>query len=207
MPGVALAYLLARREFPGKWFVDLIVHLPLVLPPVVIGYLLLVVFGRQGFIGHWLDVNAGLALAFRWEGAALAAAVPAFPLLVRSVRVAFELADPDLEAAARTLGASPWRTFARVTLPLAWTGILTGALLAFTRALGEFGATITFAANIAGETRTLPLAIYTFLQIPGGEAAAARLALLSILVAALTLLAGELLSARARRRKWGRDGI
>ena len=199
LPGVAVAYLLARREFPGKWLLDAAVHLPLILPPVVTGYLLLLLLGREGWVGSVL-YSMGIELAFRREGAVLAAALPGFPLLVRSARIGFEMIDPGLEGAARTLGTSALRTFTRVTIPLAWTGIVAGILLAFARSLGEFGATITFAANIAGETRTLPLAIHTYLQIPGGEAAALRLTLIAIALAVGALLIGELLQRRARAR-------
>lgn len=201
VPGIAVAYVLARRAFPGKWLADVLVHLPLVLPPVVTGYLLLLLFGRSAAIGGWLYRTTGWQLAFHWQGAALAAAVTGFPLLVRAARIAFELVDPELEAAARSLGASRWRTFFRITLPLAWNGVLTGAILAFARGLGEFGATITFAANIAGETRTLPLAIYTSLQIPGAESSALRLALLSLAFAGAALLLGEILNHRARAKR------
>ena len=188
--GVALGWLLARREFPGRTLVETALSLPLVLPPVVTGYFLLVVLGNQGFLGK-VFADLGLPLAFTWRGAAIASGVLAFPLMVRTIQVAVAAVDPGLERAARSLGASPARVFFSITLPLARSGILAGAILAFARSVGEFGATITFVGNIPGETRTLPLAIYTLLQTPGGEAAAARLGLLSALLAASALLLGE----------------
>jgi len=203
--GVALAWLLARRDFPGKSLFDALIHLPLVLPPVVVGYFLLLLFGRRGFIGAPLDEYLGISFAFRWTGAALACAVMGLPLLVRAVRQAFDAVDPGLEAAAATLGASPAWVFATVTLPLVLPGLLTGMLLAFARSLGEFGATITFVSNIPGETQTLPLAIYTFTQVPGGDAQAMRLCILSILLSLAALMASELLLRRANARASGRD--
>ena len=203
--GVALAWLLARRDFPGKSLFDALIHLPLVLPPVVVGYFLLLLFGRRGFIGAPLDEYLGISFAFRWTGAALACAVMGLPLLVRAVRQAFDAVDPGLEAAAATLGASPAWVFATVTLPLVLPGLLTGMLLAFARSLGEFGATITFVSNIPGETQTLPLAIYTFTQVPGGDAQAMRLCILSILLSLVALMASELLLRRANARASGRD--
>jgi len=164
--GILLAWILARQPFPGKSLLDGLVHLPLVLPPVAIGYLLLVLLGRRGIIGAWLYENLGITLAFTWKGAALAAAVMAFPLLVRAVRLSFEGVDQKLESAARTLGAGPVRVFFTVTLPLVTPGIIAGFILAFARSLGEFGATITFVSNIRGETQTLPLALYTLAQVP-----------------------------------------
>lgn len=204
-PGIAIAWLLARYEFRGKALLDGLVHLPLVLPPVVIGYLLLVALGRQGWLGRWLHELFGLTLPFTWQGAAVASGVMAFPLLVRAVRLSFEAIDPKLEAAASTLGASRWRIFVTITLPLSIPGLLTGTLLAFARALSEFGATITFASNIPGETRTLPLALYTLIQSPGREAAAARLCILAIIIAMLSLLISEWLSRQARNRLRERD--
>lgn len=192
--GVAVGWILARKRFRGRLLLDALVYLPLVLPPVVTGYALLWALSPRGPLG-WLDV------AFTWRAAALASAVVAFPLLVRAVRLGFEAVDPGLEEAALTLGASPWRTFWRVTLPLAWPGVLSGALLAFGRSLGEFGATITFAGNIEGQTRTLPLAIYTALQTPGGREQATTLAWVSVGLALGTLVAGE---ALARRLRWRR---
>ena len=203
--GVALAWLLARRDFPGKSLFDALIHLPLVLPPVVVGYFLLLLFGRRGFIGAPLDEYLGISFAFRWTGAALACAVMGLPLLVRAVRQGFDAVDPGLEAAAATLGASPAWVFATVTLPLVLPGLLTGMLLAFARSLGEFGATITFVSNIPGETQTLPLAIYTFTQVPGGDAQAMRLCILSILLSLAALMASELLLRRANARASGRD--
>ena len=203
--GVALAWLLARRDFPGKSLFDALIHLPLVLPPVVVGYFLLLLFGRRGFIGAPLDEYLGISFAFRWTGAALACAVMGLPLLVRAVRQGFDAVDPGLEAAAATLGASPAWVFATVTLPLVLPGLLTGMLLAFARSLGEFGATITFVSNIPGETQTLPLAIYTFTQVPGGDAQAMRLCILSILLSLVALMASELLLRRANARASGRD--
>ncbi|GAA5179474.1 MULTISPECIES: molybdate ABC transporter permease subunit [Halomonadaceae] len=206
LPGIALAWLLARRDFRGKALLDGMLHLPLVLPPVVVGYLLLLSLGRQGWLGQWLDRLFGISLPFTWQGAAIAGGIMAFPLLVRAVRLSLEAVDPKLEAAASTLGANRWRVLATITLPLALPGVITGTLLAFARALSEFGATMTFAANIPGETRTLPLALYSLIQTPGQEAAAARLSVLSIAIAMLALLASEWLARRARRRISERDG-
>jgi molybdate transport system permease protein len=202
---VALAWLLSRRRFPGKALLDALVHLPLVLPPVVVGYLLLVLFGRRGPLGAPLEAYLGISFAFRWTGAALACAVMGFPLLVRAVRQSLDAVDRRLEAAAATLGAPPAWVFASVTLPLILPGILTGVLLSFARSLGEFGATITFVSNIPGETQTLPLAIYAFTQVPGGDAQAMRLCVLSILLSLGALLASELLLRRATARAAGRD--
>ena len=202
---VALAWLLSRRDFPGKSLFDAMVHLPLVLPPVVVGYFLLVLFGRRGVIGAFLDEYLGVTFAFRWTGAALACAVMGLPLLVRAVRQSLDAVDRGLEAAAATLGASPAWVFATVTLPLILPGILTGMLLSFARSLGEFGAPITFVSNIPGETQTLPLAIYTFTQVPGGDAQAMRLCILSILLSLAALMASEVLLRRATVRAAGRD--
>ena len=192
------AWVLARRRFPGKVLFDGIVHLPLVMPPVVVGYLLLVVFGNRGAIGGWLNNNLGISFAFSAAGASLATAVMSFPLMVRAIRLAIENIDPGLEAAARTLGAGPLDRFMTITLPLMLPGVVSGAVIAFAAALGEFGAVITFVSNIPGETQTLPLAIYSALQTPGGEIAAARLAILSITLALLALLLAEWLSRRVR---------
>jgi molybdate transport system permease protein len=189
-PAIAIAFVLARKDFRGKTLFDAIVHLPLVLPPVVVGYALLILMGTQGPVGSVLE-KLGIVLVFRWTGAALAAAIMGFPLLVRAIRLSIEAVDPRLELAARTLGASKARVFFTVTLPLSMAGLATGALLAFARALGEFGATITFVSNIPGETRTLPLAIYTFTQVPGGEAAALRLSVLSVLLSLGALAVSE----------------
>lgn len=199
--GIVLAWLLARRHFPGKMLLDGLVHLPLVVPPVVIGYLLLVLMGRQGAIGAWLFETFGISFAFSWRGAALAAGVMAFPLMVRAMRLSFEAVDPKLEEAARTLGAGPLWVFVSVTLPLAVPGILTGAILAFARSIGEFGATITFVSNIPGETRTLPLALYTLVQTPGGEAGALRLVIISVVLAFAALIGSEVLARRLKRRE------
>jgi len=195
---IGVAFVLARKDFPGKTLFDAVVHLPLVLPPVVVGFVLLVLFGTQGPIGSLLE-PLGIVFAFRWTGAALAAAIMGFPLLVRAVRLAIESVDPRLELAARTLGASRTRVFFTVTLPLAASGVVTGALLAFARALGEFGATITFVSNIPGETRTLPLAIYTATQVPNGDAEALRLSIISILVSLGALALSEWMVRRHKR--------
>lgn len=200
---IALAWVLARKEFWGKSALNSIIHLPLVLPPVVTGYLLLVTFGKHGVIGGFLERTFGLVFAFRWTGAALAAAVMALPLMVRAIRISMEAIDQRLEGAAATLGASPLRVFATVTLPLAIPGILAGLIITFVKALGEFGATITFVSNIPGETQTLALSIYSFLQAPGGDAAAWRLILISIALAFAALLASEILAVRLARRMDG----
>jgi len=201
------AHVLARREFPGKSLFDAVVHLPLVLPPVVVGYSLLLLLGRRGPLGTLLEEWFGLVVAFRWSGAAIACAVMSFPLMVRAMRMSMEAIDPKLEAAARTLGAGSTGVFMTITLPLALPGILTGILLAFARSLGEFGATITFVSNIPGETQTLPLAIYALWQVPGGEAAAQRLCVLSIILSLAALLASEVLLRRANRRVLGYDAV
>ncbi|MBT2135750.1 molybdate ABC transporter permease subunit [Croceibacterium sp. LX-88] len=193
----ALAWLLARRRFPGRILLDAVVHLPLVVPPVVTGWILLVLFGRNGPIGAWLESQFGLVLVFRWSGAALAAAVMALPLMVRAMRLSIEAVDRRLVDAARTLGASPWRAFLSITLPLSAPGIAAGAMLGFARSLGEFGATITFASNIAGQTRTLPLAIYSGLQLPGAEVQVARLSLISVVLSLAALVISELLVRRS----------
>jgi molybdate transport system permease protein len=199
--GVAVAWLLARRDFLGKTLLDGIVHLPLVVPPVAVGYLLLVLLGRRGPVGAWLYETFDITLIFTWQGASIAAAVMAFPLMVRAIRLSLESVDRRLETAARTLGATRFRVFVTVTLPLAAPGILTGVVLAFARSLGEFGATITFVSNIAGETRTLPIALYTLIQSPGGEAGAARLMVISFVLAILALLASEVLARRMAARR------
>jgi molybdate transport system permease protein len=199
--GVAIAMLLARGRFPGKALLDGLVHLPLVLPPVVTGYLLLIGFGRRGPIGAFLEQTFGLVFAFRWTGAALASAVMGFPLLVRAVRLSVEAVDRRLEDAAASLGARRSVVFATVTLPLVLPGLLAGAVLAFAKALGEFGATITFVSNIPGETQTIPSAIYTALQIPGAEAAAIRLSIVSIVISFSALVLSEILARRVRRRQ------
>jgi len=195
----ALAWVLARSRVPGKVLLDALIHLPLVVPPVVTGWLLLLAFGAQGQVGGWLERVFGISVMFRWTGAAIAAAVMALPLMVRAIRLSLEAVDPRLEAAARTLGAGPWRAFAAVTLPLALPGVVAGAVLGFARSLGEFGATITFVSNIPGETQTLPLAIYAALQVPGGETAVARLAAISVLLSLAALVASEVLARRTGR--------
>ncbi|MEH3119887.1 MAG: molybdate ABC transporter permease subunit [Methylorubrum populi] len=199
VPGLAVAWLLARRRFPGHALLDGLVHLPLILPPVVTGYLLLLAFGRRGWLGGWL-AEIGLVFSFRWTGAALACAVMGFPLMVRAMRLSIEAVDRRLEQAAATLGAPPPLVFLSVTLPLSLPGILAGAVLAFAKAMGEFGATITFVSNIPGETQTLPSAIYTLTQVPGGEAGALRLTLVSVAVSMLALVASEGLARRMSRR-------
>jgi molybdate transport system permease protein len=201
--GIVAAMLLARGRFWGRELLNILVHLPLIMPPVVTGYLLLLLFGRHGPLGELLERSIGLVFAFRWTGAALAAAVMAFPLMVRAIRLSIETVDRRLEEAAGTLGAAaPW-VFATVTLPLILPGIIAGTILAFARSLGEFGATITFVSNIPGETQTLPTAIYTYTQVPGGDAAALRLTLVSIAISAVALLASELVSRRAACRVFG----
>jgi molybdate transport system permease protein len=196
---VVLGWLLARVEFKGKTLLDGLCHLPLVLPPVVTGYILLVVFGRRGFLGETLDEVFGIQLAFDWKGAVLASAVVGFPLMLRAIRLAIEAVDPRLERVARTLGAGRVRAFLTVTLRLASPGLLAGALLSFARSLGEFGATITFVSNIQGETRTIPSAIFTYLNQPGGEAPALRLVILSVLLSLAAMMACETVSRRLRR--------
>lgn len=202
---VGVAYALARADFPGKTLFDAAVHLPLVLPPVVVGYFLLLAFGQRGPVGSFLQEWFGVSVAFRWTGAALAAGVMGFPLMVRAVRLSIEAIDPRLEAAASTLGAGRLAVFGTVTLPLALPGVITGMVLSFARGLGEFGATITFVSNIPGETRTLPLAIYTYTQVPSGDEAALRLSLIAIAVSLAALFASEVLVRRATRRILGHD--
>lgn len=202
--GVFVAYALARWQFRGKHILNGLVLLPLILPPVVTGYLLLLTFGRRGPVGGWLEETFGLVLAFRWTGAVLAASIMAFPLMVRAIRLGIEAVDPKLEDAAATLGASRLWVFATVTLPLILPGLITGAVLAFAKAMGEFGATITFVSNIPGQTQTLPTAVYTLLQVPGDEGPALRLVLVSVIVAMAALLASELLARRAARRVAGK---
>lgn len=199
--GVLTALALARGRFVGREVLNIAVHLPLVLPPVVTGYLLLVLFGANGPLGRALEATIGTGVAFRWSGAALAAAIMAFPLMVRAIRLALEAVDPALEEAAATLGASRIRVFATVTLPLMLPGILAGTILAFAKALGEFGATITFVSNIPGRTQTIPTAIYALLQVPGREATALRLIVVSVILAAAALVASEILARRVRRRQ------
>ena len=203
-PGIFVAYALARWRFPGKALLNGIVHLPLVLPPVVTGYLLLVTLGRRAPLGAWLEQSFGLVFAFRWTGAALAAAIMAFPLMVRAIRLSIEAVDRGLEEAAGTLGAGRAQVFATVTLPLILPGIIAGAILAFAKAMGEFGATITFVSNIPGQTQTLPSAIYAFLQVPGGESSALRLVAVSVAISMTALLLSEWLAGRVARRGAGR---
>lgn len=200
---IAVAWLLARKEFPGKSVVNALVHLPLVVPPVVIGYLLLVTLGRRGIVGAWLDETFGIVIAFTWIAAAVASGVMAFPLMVRAIRLSIEAVDTRLESVARTLGASHARVLLTVTLPLTLPGIVAGTALAFARCLGEFGATITFASNIPGVSRTLPLALYTALNMPGGEANALRLVVLSLVLAFLALAISELMARRVTRMVTG----
>lgn len=195
-----VAHILARKRFPGRQLLNGLVHLPLVLPPVVTGYLLLVLFGQQGPLGGFLSNIFGISFAFRWTGAALAAGIMAFPLMVRAIRLGIEAVDPGLEEAAATLGATRWRVFTTVTLPLVWPGILAGAILGFAKALGEFGATITFVAAIPGQTQTIPSAIYGLLQVPGGGPAVLGLVIVSVVLAMGALLASEWLARRAARR-------
>jgi len=199
-PGILIAWILSRTEFPGKSLIDGLVHLPLVLPPVVVGYLLLISMGKQGVIGSWLFSWFGISFSFSWQGAALAAAVVSFPLMVRAIRLSLDAVDSKLEQAARTLGAGRIKVFLTITLPLTLPGLLAGTVLAFARSIGEFGATITFVANIPDETRTLPLAMFSFIETPGAEAEAARLCIIAIVVALASLLFSEWLTRRARKR-------
>ncbi len=196
---ILIAYMLARFTFPGKTLFDAIIHLPLVLPPVVVGFALLVLFGKHGPVGAVLDQWFGIVFAFRWTGAALASAIMGFPLMVRAIRLSIAGIDQRLEVAARTLGGSRAWVFASITLPLALPGIITGTLLSFARGLGEFGATITFVSNIPGQTQTLPLAIYTYTQVPGGDAGALRLSLIAVVLSIVALATSEWLTRRAER--------
>ncbi|WP_174515473.1 molybdate ABC transporter permease subunit [Xanthomonas axonopodis] len=200
-PGIACGWLLARRRFPGKALLDALLHLPLVMPPVVTGYALLVVLGTQGPVGSWLLEHVGIQFAFRWTGAALACAVMGFPLMVRAIRLSIEATDRRLEAAAATLGAGPWRVFFSITLPLAWSGLVAGMVLAFAKALGEFGATITFVSNIPGETQTLSSAIYGLMQVPGMESGIWRLAGVALAISLAALLLSEWLVRRPHPRE------
>ncbi len=202
-PGLLVAWLLARRAFPGKFLLNGLVHLPLVVPPVVVGYSLLLLLGRRGPLGGLLEAWFGISVAFTWKGAAVAAGVMGFPLMVRAIRLSLDAVDRGIEAAARTLGAGPAWVFLTITLPLILPGILTGVILAFARSLGEFGATITFVSNIPGETRTLPLALYTATQLPGGEAIAVRLAVLSVALAMAALIGSEIMARRLNARLTG----
>ncbi len=200
---VAVAWLLARGQFWGKSLLDAAIHLPLVLPPVVTGYLLLLTFGRRGVVGAWLADHLGLVFAFRWTGAALACGIMSFPLLVRPIRLSIEAVDQRLEQAAATLGAAPWQVFLTVTFPLALSGVLAGMVLGFAKALGEFGATITFVSNIPGETQTIASAIYALIQTPDGDAAALRLVVISVVISMAALVASEWFSRRALLRLHG----
>jgi molybdate transport system permease protein len=202
---VAAALVLAKFDFPGKSLIDAVLHLPLVLPPVVIGYFLLLLFGRRGPLGSMLEEYFGIVVAFRWTGAALAAALMGFPLMIRAIRLSLEAIDHNLVAAAATLGANRAWIFATITLPLALPGIITGVVLSFARGLGEFGATITFVSNIPGETQTLPLAIYTFTQVPGGDVQALRLCLLSALLSVAALVVSEVLARHANLKLRGHE--
>ncbi|MDL2307108.1 molybdate ABC transporter permease subunit [Desulfovibrio sp. OttesenSCG-928-C06] len=194
--GIAVAWLLSRARFPGRRILDGFIHLPLVLPPVVIGYILLIAFGRNGIFGAFLFQYFGVTLAFKWTGAVLAAAVMSFPLMVRAIRLSMDSVDQGVEAAARTLGAGPLRVFFTITLPLTMPGIISGAMMAFARCLGEFGATIMFVSNIPGQTQTLPLALYTLTQVPDGEQGAMRLCVFAIIIAMSALVCSELLAKR-----------
>ena len=196
--GLGIAWLLSRKTFPGRFVLDGIVHLPLIVPPVVVGYLLLVVLGRRGFVGAWLWETFQISISFSWKGAAVAAGIMAFPLMVRAIRLGFDAVDPKLEQAAQTLGAPPFGVFFTVTFPLILPAVITGSILAFARCLGEFGATITFVSNIPGETRTLPLALYTAVQSPGGEPEALRLVVISIGLALIALFISEFLSRKVK---------
>lgn len=198
--GIAMGWLLARKQFHGKILLETLINLPLVLPPVVTGYLLLVSCGRTGMIGRFLESQFGLRLVFDWKGAALAAAVISFPLMVRAIRIAFSSVDVRLEQTARTLGAGRLDTFLTVTLPLAWHGIIAGSVLAFARSLGEFGATVMIAGSIPGETRTIPLFIYSLLETPGGMVAARKIVIVAVVLAAAALLLGEYLDRRGKSR-------
>ncbi|MCC4599858.1 molybdate ABC transporter permease subunit [Xanthomonas melonis] len=200
-PGIACGWLLARRRFPGKALFDALLHLPLVMPPVVTGYVLLMTLGTQGPIGRWLLEHFGVQFAFRWTGAALACAIMGFPLMVRAIRLSIEATDRRLEAAAATLGATPWRVFFSITLPLAWPGLVAGMVLAFAKALGEFGATITFVSNIPGETQTLSSAIYGLMQVPGMESGIWRLAAVALAISLAALLLSEWLVRRPHPRE------
>jgi molybdate transport system permease protein len=199
-PGIAIALLLARGKFWGKTLLNGVVHLPLILPPVVTGYLLLLTFGRRGPAGAFLAEHFGIVFSFRWTGAALACGIMGFPLMVRAIRLSIEAVDRKMEAAAGTLGANPLWVFATITLPLILPGLIAGSILSFAKAMGEFGATITFVSNIPNETQTLPSAIYTFTQVPGGDDGALRLTLISIIISMAALVASEVLARRVGRR-------
>jgi molybdate transport system permease protein len=201
--GIALAWILAKKDFWGKNLLDSVIHLPLVLPPVVIGYLLLISMGRKGFIGSWLYDHFGVVFSFSWKGAVLACIVVALPLMVRSIRLSLQSVDEKLEQAAATLGASPLKIFFTITLPLTIPGIITGTMLSFARSLGEFGATISFVSNIPGETQTIPLAMYNFIETPGSEAEAMRLCIISVAIALTSLVGSEWLAKSMTKRLGG----
>lgn len=201
--GISLAWLMAKKQFIGKSLLESLIHLPLVLPPVVIGYLLLIVMGRQGVVGEWLYDVFGIVFSFSWKGAVLACIVVSLPLMVRSIRLSIETVDSKLEEAAATLGASPLKVFFTITLPLMLPGIITGTMLSFARSLGEFGATISFVSNIPGETQTIPLAMYTFIETPGSEMEAARLCVISIVIALSSLMFSEWLARKSANRLGG----
>ena len=198
--GILVAFILSRTSFPGKWLLDGLVHLPLVMPPVVVGYLLLILLGKRGLIGEWLYETFSITVAFSWKGAAIASAVMAFPLMVRAVRLSIDSIDQGLESAAETLGANRLRILLTITLPLSLPGIIAGTILAFARSLGEFGATITFVSNIPGETQTLPLALYNFTQLPGDQTPAIRLLLISLVLAFGALIASDIFARRVNKR-------
>jgi len=200
IPAIAVAWLLAKKAFIGKSLLDGLVHIPLILPPVVPGFLLLILLGNQGLVGKWLHETFGITIAFTWMGAVIASAVMAFPLMVRSTRQAISQVDTKLEIAAQSLGASPLKVFFSVTLPLAIPGVITGLILAFSRSLGEFGATITFVGNVEGETRTLPLAIYSYTQTPDGDLAAMRLVILSVMIALAAIVFSNYLERKAAKK-------
>lgn len=201
IPGIALGWILARKKFKGRMIIDAAVQLPMVMPPVLVGYLLIVLLGREGWIGRWLEAWFGVRIAFTMWAAVIASAAVSLPLMVRGVRLAIESVDIRLEEASRVCGASPWDVFFSVTLPGAWPGILMGSLLAFARSLGEFGATIMFAGNIAGETRTVPLALFRAMQTPGGESGVTRLAIAAIVLSVLAVVASEWLNRRSRAKR------
>jgi len=200
IPAIAVAWLLAKKAFIGKSLLDGLVHIPLILPPVVPGFLLLILLGNQGLVGKWLHETFGITIAFTWMGAVIASAVMAFPLMVRSTRQAISQVDTKLEIAAQSLGASPLKVFFSVTLPLAIPGVITGLILSFSRSLGEFGATITFVGNVEGETRTLPLAIYSYTQTPDGDLAAMRLVILSVMIALAAIVFSNYLERKAAKK-------
>lgn len=201
---IGVAFLLSRADFPGRWLLNAIVYLPLVLPPVVTGYILLILFGRKGMIGEFLENWFGIVFSFRWTGAALACAIMGFPLMVRAIKLSIDSVDVRFEEASKTLGANPFWVFLTITLPLSLPGIISGSILGFAKAIGEFGATITFVSAIPGETQTLSAAIYSYTQIPGGEAGAFRLTLVAITISILAVLLSEFFAAKTIKRNGGR---